>query len=42
VQEKDGRQPLDRAVGDEGEIAKDRNGAEHTHVLGDEREQNQR
>jgi hypothetical protein len=35
-----GRQPLDRAVGDEGEIA--RNGAQHAHVLGDEGEQDQR
>ena len=27
VREKDGRQPRDRAIGDEGEIAHDRNGA---------------
>jgi hypothetical protein len=27
VREKDGRQPRDRAIGDEGEIAQDRSGA---------------
>ena len=42
VQEKDRRQPLDRAVGDEGEIAKDGEGAQQAHVLGHEGEQNQR
>jgi len=35
VQEKDGRQPLDCAVGDEGKIAEDGDGALPAHVLGE-------
>jgi len=35
-------QPLDRTVGDEGEVAEDGDGAQEAHVLGDEGEQNQR
>ena len=38
VQNEDGRQPLDRAIGDEGEIAKDGERAQQAHVLGDEGE----
>jgi len=32
AQEKDGRQPLDRTVGDEGEVAEDGDGSQETHV----------
>jgi len=40
VQEKNRRQPLDRALGDEGRVAKDRDGAQQAHDLPHEGEQN--
>jgi len=42
MQQEDGRQPLDRAAGYEGEIAKDCGGVEHTHVLRYEHQQHER